>query len=159
MKKKPELKKGASVLEIEAYEESLKGYENQLNRPAFVSMFLGIGIFLLGAGYILFFLWMPIQYFRNMIGYEGWFYVFNIFRMVCAYGVLVAFYIAAFKVLGIVKGTVECDDDHQKFRLVSRIFCYAGMVLMAVGFVLVTVQICSYWKDFYKYSTIIKRNG
>ena len=139
----------ATILEIEQYElEKNRIKVNIYDSPAKMSFVYG-GLSLLAA--IIGMIWnfaRPIVRGDYIPGFEGFFYAFNIYRIVSGY--LYAVLIIVFSVVAIVlfKKSAEASESSQSLRKIGLVSGIIAIVMQPVSMVIVTIQAINYLATF-----------
>ena len=139
----------ATILEIEEYEKQKNRITvNIYDGPARMSFVYG-ALSLLAA--IIGMVWnfvRPIVRGDYMPGFEGFFYGFNIYRIVSGY--LYAVIIIVFSVVAVVlwKKSAEASPSFQPLRKSGLVFGITAAVMQPVSMVIVTIQAVNYLASF-----------
>ncbi|MBQ6053273.1 MAG: hypothetical protein IJL30_08335 [Clostridia bacterium] len=139
----------ATILEIEQYElEKNRIKVNIYDSPARMSFVYG-GLSLLAA--VIGMIWnfvRPIVRGDFIPGFEGFFYAFNIYRIVSGY--LYAVLIIVFSIVAFVlfKKSAEAGESSQPFRKAGLICGIIAAAMQPVSMLIVTVQAISYLATF-----------
>jgi len=136
----------ASVLELEEFEKNKNRIKvNIYNRPAVIGFVYGIICILASLLQMIWNVFRPIIRYGFMPGFEGWFYGYNVYRVVSGYLLIAAIVFLCMWTLKLYKESKPCDSRFFGIRNTMKALALASLCVQPVSFAFVTVQAIKYF--------------